>query len=110
MKEIIEKIVETINEKEKTDEKEGYFFEFSDSRYKPIKISRENFREIKKISSDRKIAFIDGGNAEILKSSSFSLQLIRAFNVIYQKNKKLKTETREFFVLISRQLNWGKQT
>lgn len=100
MKEIIEKIVETINKKEKTDEKEGCFFEFSDSRYKPINISRENFKEIKKISSDRKIAFIDGGNAEILKSSSFSLQLIRAFNVIYQKNKKLKTETREFFVLV----------
>ena len=52
---------------------------FSDSRYKPFKISKDNFHEIKKTDNNQKIAFIDGGSLEILKAADFSLNLIRIY-------------------------------
>lgn len=99
MKDIVGKIIESINKGNTS--KEDDFVKFSDNRYKAVKISKDNFKEIKKINSDKKIAFIDGGNIEILESSNFSLQIIRIFYVIYQNNKRLKTGKEEFFILVN---------
>ena len=65
-----------------------------------IPVSEDNFHEIEKSESSSKIVFIDGGNAEILKAVNFSLQSIRVGGVIFQNNKKIKAEKKEFFVLI----------
>ena len=98
MDEIISKIVESLdfNLKEK-----GSYAQFNDSSYKPIKIDNNNFHEIKGVVSNNKIVFIDGGNAEILKASNFSLQLVRIYYSIYQKNKKIASKKQEFYVLIN---------
>jgi hypothetical protein len=59
-----------------------------------------NFAEINSRISGNKIAFIDGGQAELLKSADFSLQFIRAAAVIYANNKKISSFLNEFFLLV----------
>ena len=68
---------------------------------KDISLDKNKFVEVDKIQSDKKIAFIDGGQAELLKAANFSLQFIRTAALIYQNNKKIDSVVNEFFVLIS---------
>ena len=68
--------------------------------YKPYPITPENFHKIVSVESDNKIAFVDGGNIEILASSNFSLQLVRTYYNIFQDNKKIRAQLFEFFVLV----------
>jgi len=87
--EVIEKILSTVNEKEIFTET---YPKFSGEGYKAHKIDVKNFHRIEKKLSGRKIAFIDGGNAEIIGSANFSLNLIRVCCAIYQNNKKIKSK------------------
>ena len=66
---------------------------------KEIKLNKDNFKEIKKQETGKKVAFIDGGQAELLKAVNFSLQLIRTAVLIFKNNKKIHTKINEFFVL-----------
>jgi len=97
-KEIIQNIITSLN---KSLEEKGEYAQFNDPSYKPIKITKENFHEIKETEETKKIAFIDGGNTEILKAPNFSLQLIRIYCTIYQKNKKINSKKQEFYLLTS---------
>jgi hypothetical protein len=60
----------------------GNLINLSYEDYEPVEINEKNFHNIERDIKNRKIVFIDGGNSEILKSSNFSLQLIRVY---YQK-------------------------
>ena len=73
--------------------------DFPKEGYKPIEIDKKNFHTIAPKALDQKIAFIDGGNSEILKAPNFSLQLIRVCYVIYQNNKHLESKKQEMFTL-----------
>lgn len=73
---------------------------FSDPSYKPFKISKDNFHKIGKIQSANKIAFVDGGNLEILKAADFSLNLIRVYCSIYKNNKKINSMNEECYALV----------
>ena len=92
--EVISKILESIDEKSILTEA---YPKFSGGGYRAHRIDIKNFHEIKKSSSNKKIAFIDGGSAEIIGSANFSLSLIRACCVVYQNNKKILTKKLEFF-------------
>jgi hypothetical protein len=97
-KEMINNIITSLNN---SLEEKGTHIQFNDSSYKPIKLSKENFHEIKTIKSNQRIAFIDGGNTEILKAPNFSLQLIRIYLTIYQNNKRIDSKKIEFYILIN---------
>lgn len=97
-KAIIENIINSLNNSLK---EKGEYVQFNDPSYKPIKISKDNFHEIKDIKENKKIAFIDGGNTEILKAPNFSLQLIRIYYSIYENNKKISSKKKEFYILIN---------
>jgi len=71
--------------------------QFSDTNYKPFNFDKNNFKEIKSSESNNKIAFIDGGSSEIIKSSNFSLTLIRIYYTIYQNNKRIKAKKHDFY-------------
>ncbi|MAH33136.1 hypothetical protein CL615_01975 [archaeon] len=73
------------------------FVKFSDSGYDAVKFDKNNFSNIENIKSDNKIAFIDGGSSEILKSSNFSLNLIRIYYAVYFKNKRIKSGKNDFY-------------
>ena len=77
------------------------YVQFSDKSYKSINFDKNNFKEIKNIDSNKKIAFIDGGSAEIIKSSNFSLNLIRIYYTIYQNNKRIDSKKFDFYVFVS---------
>ena len=94
MKEIITKILKNI------DIKEDDFLLFNDQR-KPIELKKDNFYDIQDSKSDKKIAFIDGGNLEVIKSPSLSLFFNRIYYTIYQNNKRIKNNIYEFYTLIT---------
>jgi len=77
------------------------YIQFSDTNYQPFNFDKNNFKEIKNTDSSRKIAFIDGGSAEIIKSSNFSLNLIRVYYTIYQNNKRINSKKIDFYSFIS---------
>lgn len=64
------------------------------------KISKENFIRIKEKKEHSNIAFIDGGNAEIMGGSNFSLQFIRTAGILYKENKAKERTGYEFYILI----------
>lgn len=68
---------------------------------KTIPINSSLFAEIKPINSNAKIAFVDGGNGEILNAPSFCLHFIRLYCCIYQNNKRIKRIIKEFYALIT---------
>jgi len=95
--EVIKKILEYIDENSLLTE---MYPKFSGEGYRAYKIDVKNFHEIKKLNSGKKIAFIDGGNAEIIGSANFSLNLIRVCYVIYQNNKKINAKKFDIFAFI----------
>jgi hypothetical protein len=95
MKEIVEKIIE----KTKSIEKDSVLLDSNDST--SFEIKQENFLDIPKLDSEKTIAFVDGGNLEILKTPSLSLFFNRIYYTTYKKNKRCNNKLYEFFSLIS---------
>ena len=75
--------------------------QFSDQNYTSFPFDRKNFKLIENSASSSKIAFVDGGSAEIIKSSNFSLSLIRVYSAIYQYNKRINSKKHDFYSFIS---------
>jgi len=95
MEDIFNKIIELV--KNNTFEANDNCVKFSDPNYEAFEFRRENFHSIKGLDKINKIAFVDGGNAEIIKSSNFSLNLIRVYYSIYSGNKKVKSMKTDFY-------------
>ena len=95
--EVIKKILESIDEKSLLTE---MYPQFSGEGYRAYKIDIKNFHEVKKSNSGKRIAFVDGGNVEIIGSANFSLNLIRVCYVIYQNNKKISEKKFDIFAFI----------
>lgn len=49
----------------------------------------------------RRIAFVDGGNAEILRAPNFSLQFIRLYATVHEDNRRVRQQKKEFYALIA---------
>jgi len=75
--------------------------QFSDANYKPFNFDKNNFSEIKISDSKNKIAFIDAGSTEIIKSPNFSLNLIRIYYTIYKENKRIISKKHDFYVFVN---------
>ncbi len=67
--------------------------------YHSIPFSEDNFHSI--TPAKGKLAFVDGGNAEILSAVNFSLHFFRIYYCVYENNKLVKQDKREFFALIN---------
>jgi len=94
--EVVEKILESIDENLIT----ASYPKFFGDGYRAHRIDAKNFHEINKANSGKKIAFVDGGNAEIIASGNFSLSLIRVCYVVYQNSKKLSAKKFEIFAFV----------
>lgn len=51
------------------------------------------------VNAEKTVAFIDGGNAELLSSPDFSLHFIRLYCFEFKNNKKVSTKKNEFYCL-----------
>jgi hypothetical protein len=67
--------------------------------YTPSIISKVHFANITKRVSDKKVAFVDGGNSLVINTSSVALGFIRVATVIVEHNKCKKTIVKQFFAL-----------
>jgi hypothetical protein len=66
---------------------------------KVIKIDKDNFQQIETESNENKtIAFIDGGQAEIISTGNFCLSFIRVGAVFFYGNEKIKQIKKEFYL------------
>ena len=74
---------------------------FDDCSNKSMKIKKKKFHEINITESNKKIAFIDGGNFEIIKTPSLSLFFNRVYYCTYQNNKRINKKKIEFYSLIT---------
>jgi len=95
---ILKMIAEDINitYKEEGDEK----IIFGNKTHVPFLIDKKNFSTITE-GEDRRIAFIDGGQCEIIGGSDFSVQLIRTYCCVFFDGKKIDEKKNEFFILVN---------
>lgn len=62
-------------------------------------IPQTDFCEYEKLTDGKTIAFIDGGQAEILAAGNFSLSFIRVVALVFQDNKNTACIKKEFYLL-----------
>lgn len=68
--------------------------------YIPIEITKENFTKIIPTKTNRAMVFVDGGNAELLKTPDYSLQFLRFAAVGFQGAKKIFQAKKEGYLLV----------
>jgi len=95
MDEIIKKILNKI----KKNQQDSIVFNQKDKKSEEIK--KEKFHDIPREKNQKKIAFVDGGNLEILRSPSLSLFFNRIYYTIYKNNKRIQNNLVEFYTLIN---------
>jgi hypothetical protein len=61
---------------------------FKDPEVETFPFSKDSFHAIKETPSVRHLAFVDGGNLEVLGAPNFSIQLNRVYSCIWDKTKK----------------------
>lgn len=66
---------------------------------KLLSIDKTNISSISEATSPKSIAFLDGGQAEILSAGNFCLSFIRVFAQVFQENKKKESLKHEFYLL-----------
>ncbi len=63
---------------------------FSDQNYRAFPLEKENFEPINLTASDRNIAFVDGGNQEVLGAPNFSVQINRVYFNIFKGRERIQ--------------------
>lgn len=66
---------------------------------KIIEASTNNFQAIPPADPKKTIAFVDGGQGEIISASTFSLSLIRVFAQVFQNSQKKEHFIHQFYLL-----------
>ncbi|MFC1505435.1 DNA double-strand break repair nuclease NurA [Thermoproteota archaeon] len=99
MSEVIKNIAADLDEK--VDEFELGNPHLSTIDYQPVPLNAKNFSSFKPTDSDKKLAFVDGGNQSILNAPNFSIQFNRLYFNIFQgcnrvTNEKSIPQTVEF--------------
>jgi hypothetical protein len=101
--EIVKKVAADLDEQ--IDEK-AYGDPFlSSHNYRTFPFDVEHFRPLKVLDSNRRIAFVDGGNQPLLEAPNFSVQLNRIYFNIYRGRRRVNPmslpQRVEFFSLTS---------
>ncbi len=71
--------------------------------YIPVPLSKENFIPITPKETEQTLIFIDGGNAEIIRTPDFSLQFLRFAAVGFKNKKRIFQKIKEGYILVSAQ-------
>ena|SRR3989338_559668 len=61
-------------------------------------INKKNFTPVPTLTQPKTIAFIDGGQAEILSAGNFCLSFIRVYGIVFKENKKIQDSKNEFYL------------
>ncbi len=60
------------------------------------------FSDMKSAKNTKKIVFIDGGNADILVTAGYAVQLIRVAGIVFKGKKRIETVKKEWIVLVKK--------
>jgi hypothetical protein len=63
---------------------------FADERYSPFKLRADRFFPLPKRKSEKRVAFIDGGRAELLCAPNFAIGLNRVYFGLFQGDQRLE--------------------
>jgi hypothetical protein len=86
----LRRIVKKLNEQVK-ESRLGMPF-FGNPQYNPHSLKPESFSPIEQVESKRRVAFLDGGNQEIVGAPNFSVQMNRIYFCIFDGNKRVMPE------------------
>jgi hypothetical protein len=64
------------------------------------RVDKSNFTALNKLNG-KSVAFIDGGQANILNAANFCLSFLRVVGVVIQDNIKVKEYRKEFYLLVT---------
>ncbi len=67
-----------------------------------VPIEKEKFISVCSCNTDKILAFVDGGNAELFNSEDTCLQFVQVTAVFFQNNRRLNKEKKVSFFLLSR--------
>lgn len=85
--EVAKKVIENLDEKIE-EENLGVPF-FGDPRYIVYPLTKDGFVPIPERENNRKIAFVDGGNQEILGAPNFSIQINRVYYNVFKGRERI---------------------
>ena len=80
-------------------------------RFTSLPIAPENFQEIKETATPKKIAYVDGGNVELLRATNYVVEFNRLYHAIFQGKKKITPQLEpviEFFSCVTSTVKTGK--
>jgi len=63
---------------------------FADPRYSSFALNADYFYPLPKLRSERKIAFVDGGSAEIVGAPNFAVGLTRLYFCVFKGDKRIE--------------------
>jgi len=66
---------------------------FSDKRYNSIDLSTDFFSPLPKLSGNKRIAFVDGGNTELISAPNFAVGFNRLYFGLFEGNKRVESTT-----------------
>ncbi len=64
-----------------------------------IEINKDNFETIPENNSSKSIAFVDGGQGEIISAGNLCLSFIRVGALVFRNNQKIRDYLHEFYLL-----------
>ena len=70
---------------------------FINPEIKSFPISTNNIKRIMEENSERRLAFVDGGNQEIIGAPNFSLQLNRVYGAKWHNDHRIWNNKVEFY-------------
>lgn len=91
MLEAIKKLVEKLDSEIKDQDLGNPFF--SKPEYETFPLEEKHFKPITEVESTRKLAFVDGGNLEILGAPNFSVQVNRVYYNVFDGKVRLHPKT-----------------
>ena len=63
---------------------------FADPRYNSFALNTDYFFPLPKLRTERRIAFIDGGSAEIVGAPNFAVGLTRLYFCVFKGDKRIE--------------------
>ncbi len=85
--EVVRKLIEDLNMKV-AEEDLGQPF-LSSHNYRTFPFDKDFFKPVQAVNSNRKLAFVDGGNNEIIGAPNFSIQLNRVYFNVFQGRHRI---------------------
>lgn len=96
MKEVVDAVVDSLKSNDISDASFALL-----PQHKVVKISQDFFHELTPVLSYKRVAFVDGGNSELIKTGNCSLHFIRVYFNMWGSNKKIKSDKFEFYCLVN---------